>query len=98
MKEGGPKQKKSTIETIKDENGVYVKAQEIIKNIPNFEEMSVQEKVTALTAPMEVCARENNLQLAEALAKEARAIEIYSEIQTRKDELERMGMQVDTYV
>lgn len=97
--EGVPGQEKPIIEMTPNEVGEYVmQARELIKTIDGYEEMGAAERVAALTALMETLAGDNqNRFVVEAMAREARAIELYEEIETRQRELTKLGRQLDVH-
>jgi hypothetical protein len=98
--EGIPRRENEPIEMEQDETGTYVmNAKELIQSIPGYEEMQSKEKVGALVSLMqELSADRANRFVIEELARHTREVELYAEIEERKQELSRLGKNIDTYV
>lgn len=98
--EGTPRHEKAPLEMEQDETGTYVmKAQELIQGISGYENMPANEQIGALTVLMEELAADNtNRFVVEELARQAKQIELYEEIEKKKHELSQLGGNVDVYV
>lgn len=98
--EGVSGSEKPVIEMERETDGTYaMKAEALVADIAGYEDMSSVEKVDALVSLMETLAEDNaNRHVVEVLAKRARALELYQEIEAQQEELAQLGRSVDVHV
>jgi hypothetical protein len=96
--EGVPNQENQPTETIRNAEGVYVAVDEMVQDIAGYEDMTATDRVSALVGIMESLKDENsNRYLVEELARRAREVELYAEIEARQQEISGLGRQLDVH-